>query len=104
MPTVLLTHIPLDRPNTASCGPLRERGTIRQGTGYGYENTLSAQASRLLLDSLRPIVVFRYVGSFPGSASTNPDCPCTAVTTTTTANSITPCLPQTTFRCLNTAQ
>lgn len=59
MPTVLLTHIPLARPDTSYCGPLRERGTIRQGAGYGYENTLSAQASQLLLESLRPAVVFR---------------------------------------------
>ena len=62
MPVVLLTHIPLARPDTAPCGPLREHGTIRQGTGYGYENTLSARTSQLLLESLRPIVVFRYVG------------------------------------------
>ncbi|GJE94459.1 Metallo-dependent phosphatase [Phanerochaete sordida] len=57
-PVVLLTHIPLARPGTADCGPLRERGTIRQGTGYGYENTLSAQASQLVLESIRPAVVF----------------------------------------------
>ncbi|KIP11652.1 hypothetical protein PHLGIDRAFT_83335, partial [Phlebiopsis gigantea 11061_1 CR5-6] len=55
-PVVLLTHIPLARPDTASCGPLRERGTIRQGAGYGYENTLSARVSQFLLESLRPVV------------------------------------------------
>lgn len=59
MPVVLLTHIPLARPDTASCGSLRERGTIRQGAGYGYENTLSARASQLLLEGLRPVAVFR---------------------------------------------
>ncbi|EKM54583.1 uncharacterized protein PHACADRAFT_185493 [Phanerochaete carnosa HHB-10118-sp] len=58
MPTILLTHIPLARPDNTYCGPLREQGTIRQGAGYGYENTLSVQASQLLLDSLRPAVVF----------------------------------------------
>lgn len=59
MPTVLLTHIPLARPNTASCGPLREKGTIRAGAGYGYVNTLSVQASQFLLQSTRPSIIFR---------------------------------------------
>ncbi|KAI0344736.1 hypothetical protein BDW22DRAFT_1326613 [Trametopsis cervina] len=57
-PTVLLTHIPLTRARGTSCGPLREQGTIRDGHGYGYENTLDYEVSRLLLDVLRPSIIF----------------------------------------------
>lgn len=58
-PILLFTHVPLSRPADADCGPLRERGTIREGRGLGYQNLLSAQASLLVLQSLRPAIVFR---------------------------------------------
>ncbi|KZT19065.1 Metallo-dependent phosphatase, partial [Neolentinus lepideus HHB14362 ss-1] len=54
---VLFTHIPLYRPDGSSCGPLRERGTIRRGAGLGYQNTLSESASRFLLDRVQPILI-----------------------------------------------
>ncbi|KAJ7780523.1 Metallo-dependent phosphatase-like protein [Mycena maculata] len=57
-PVVLFTHIPLSRPDGSSCGRNRERGTIRRGTGFGYQNTLGKSASDFLLDSLRPSVIF----------------------------------------------
>ncbi|KAF7983300.1 hypothetical protein HWV62_22969 [Athelia sp. TMB] len=57
-PIILMTHIPLARPYDASCGPLREKGTIREGAGHGYENTLSEEASRFLLSSLKPVSIF----------------------------------------------
>ncbi|KAJ7680466.1 Metallo-dependent phosphatase-like protein [Mycena polygramma] len=57
-PVVLFTHIPLSRPDGSSCGPGRERGTIRRGAGFGYQNTLSKPASDFLLQSLRPSVIF----------------------------------------------
>ncbi|KAG0700730.1 Metallo-dependent phosphatase-like protein [Suillus ampliporus] len=57
-PIVLFTHIPLARPLDTDCGPLRERGTIRQGYGFGYQNTLSNEASQFLLGSLRPFLIF----------------------------------------------
>lgn len=57
-PIVLFTHIPLARPLDADCGPLRERGTIRQGHGFGYQNTLSNEASQFLLRSLGPSLIF----------------------------------------------
>ncbi|KAJ7703056.1 hypothetical protein B0H17DRAFT_1157179 [Mycena rosella] len=59
-PVVLFTHIPLSRPDGASCGPNRERGTIRRGVGFGYQNTLGKPASDFLLENLRPSVVFRH--------------------------------------------
>ncbi|EIN11270.1 Metallo-dependent phosphatase [Punctularia strigosozonata HHB-11173 SS5] len=57
-PAVLFTHIPLFRPDDAGCGPLRERGRIRAGSGLGYQNTLSAELSAWLLARVRPEVVF----------------------------------------------
>ena len=58
-PILLFTHVPLSRPEGTDCGPLRERGTIREGRGLGYQNLLSPQASLLVLQSLRPAIVFR---------------------------------------------
>ncbi|KAL1748748.1 hypothetical protein HDZ31DRAFT_28870, partial [Schizophyllum fasciatum] len=57
-PIVLLSHIPLHRPDTASCGRLREKGTIRRGVGHGYQNTLGKETTYFLLDTLHPIAVF----------------------------------------------
>ena len=56
---VLFTHIPLSRPDDINCGPLRERGTILPGIGLGYQNTLGKDATRFLLDNLRPSLIFR---------------------------------------------
>lgn len=57
-PTILFTHIPLSRPDTASCGPVRERGAIRRGAGTGYQNMIGKKASSFLLEHIRPCVVF----------------------------------------------
>jgi len=57
-PVILFTHIPLSRPDGPSCGPNRERGTIRRGTGFGYQNTIGKSASDFLLQTLRPSVIF----------------------------------------------
>lgn len=61
LPTVLFTHIPLSRPDGASCGPLREQGTIRRGAGPGYQNMHGKRTSEFLLDTLRPVLVLRCV-------------------------------------------
>ncbi|KAK0454946.1 Metallo-dependent phosphatase-like protein [Armillaria borealis] len=57
-PVILFNHIPMSRPDGSSCGPLRERGTIRRGVGIGYQNTLGKQTSTFLLDSFRPTLIF----------------------------------------------
>ncbi|KAJ7496142.1 hypothetical protein B0H11DRAFT_2171721 [Mycena galericulata] len=57
-PTILLSHIPLARPDAAPCGPLREKGSIRRGVGHGYQNTLGKQTTSFLLRTLRPVAVF----------------------------------------------
>lgn len=57
-PKILISHIPLARPEASKCGPLRERGRILKGAGPGYQNLLGSETSRFLLDILRPSVVF----------------------------------------------
>ncbi|TFK94581.1 hypothetical protein K466DRAFT_657614 [Polyporus arcularius HHB13444] len=57
-PAILFTHIPLHRPDTASCGPLRERGTIRRGVGPSYQNTLGKKTTTFVLKSVTPEIVF----------------------------------------------
>jgi hypothetical protein len=57
-PKILISHIPLARPEASRCGPLRERGRILKGAGPGYQNLLGSETSRFLLDILRPVVVF----------------------------------------------
>ncbi|KAI1796433.1 Metallo-dependent phosphatase [Ganoderma leucocontextum] len=82
-PILLFTHVPLSRPEGTDCGPLRERGTIRQGRGLGYQNLLSAQASLLVLQSLRPAIIFsgddhdycEYVHTVPVSDTKRPSPP-----------------------------
>ena len=58
--TVLFSHIPLSRPDGTDCGPLREKGSINQGSGFGYQNTLGEEATEFLLGSIRPSIIFRY--------------------------------------------
>ncbi|KAJ7217908.1 hypothetical protein GGX14DRAFT_598569, partial [Mycena pura] len=57
-PLILLSHIPLARPDTAACGPLREKGAIRRGVGHGYQNTLGKDTTAFLLKTLQPSAVF----------------------------------------------
>ncbi|EIN11502.1 hypothetical protein PUNSTDRAFT_83122 [Punctularia strigosozonata HHB-11173 SS5] len=57
-PVILFSHIPLHRPESASCGPLRERGRIRKGVGYGYQNTLGKQTTQWILNVLKPAMIF----------------------------------------------
>ncbi|KAF8532545.1 Metallo-dependent phosphatase-like protein [Gautieria morchelliformis] len=57
-PIVLFSHIPLFRSDRASCGPLRERGTIHAGVGRGYQNLLLRETSSFILENIRPAVVF----------------------------------------------
>ncbi|WVQ93288.1 hypothetical protein IAU59_000355 [Kwoniella sp. CBS 9459] len=57
-PRILISHIPLARPEASTCGPLRERGRILKGAGPGYQNLLGSETSRFLLEALKPSVVF----------------------------------------------
>ncbi|KAF8532530.1 Metallo-dependent phosphatase-like protein, partial [Gautieria morchelliformis] len=57
-PVVLFSHIPLSRPDGASCGPLREHGNIRRGVGRGYQSLMGRETSKFLLEYTSPAVIF----------------------------------------------
>ncbi|KAG9441710.1 hypothetical protein H6P81_017564 [Aristolochia fimbriata] len=61
---ILLTHIPLFRPDNTACGPYRASPIINQriswdraGQGIMYQNYLSEETSKRLVDSIKPILV-----------------------------------------------
>ncbi|XP_042517183.1 uncharacterized protein C630.12 isoform X2 [Macadamia integrifolia] len=61
---VLLTHIPLYRPDWTSCGPHRSSPIINQRVSYAaydqeiiYQNYLSEETSSHLLDLVKPVLV-----------------------------------------------
>ncbi|XP_072981002.1 uncharacterized protein C630.12 isoform X1 [Typha angustifolia] len=63
-PRILLTHIPLYRPDDTPCGPYRSSPVINQrvsyaalGQGITYQNYLSKETSEHLLDIIRPALV-----------------------------------------------
>ncbi|KAK3147027.1 hypothetical protein QOZ80_3BG0277090 [Eleusine coracana subsp. coracana] len=63
-PKVLLTHIPLYRPDNTPCGPHRSSPIINQRVSYAaldqgitYQNYLSKETSDLLLSILKPVLV-----------------------------------------------
>ncbi|CAG8730673.1 16311_t:CDS:1, partial [Acaulospora colombiana] len=69
LPLLVFSHIPLARPDTASCGRLREGGTtnppskhstpqISKGAGSGYQNLLGKDTSNWVLESLAPVKIF----------------------------------------------
>jgi len=58
-PRILLTHIPLFRPEGTSCGPLREsKVPIHVAKGYQYQNVLWPDLSKRVVDIVRPLAVF----------------------------------------------
>jgi len=63
-PKVLLTHIPLYRPDNTPCGPHRSSPVINQRVSYAaldqgitYQNYLTKETSDLLLSLLKPVLV-----------------------------------------------
>jgi hypothetical protein len=64
-PKVLLTHIPLYRPDNTPCGPHRSSAVINQRVSYAafdqgitYQNYLTKETSDLLLSLLQPVSFF----------------------------------------------
>ncbi|BEJ14744.1 hypothetical protein CspHIS471_0405110 [Cutaneotrichosporon sp. HIS471] len=55
---ILISHIPLARPESLTCGPLSEHGRILKGVGLGYQNLLGSETSRFLLREIKPDIVF----------------------------------------------
>jgi len=88
-PIILFSHIPLSRPASTSCGPLREKGSVRAGAGHGYQNMLGKQTTRFILNTLHPAAVFRYVNinTSHGYSGVHLTLPCVVVTTETIATS-----------------
>jgi ethanolamine phosphate phosphodiesterase len=68
-PVILFTHIPLWRPDGTSCGSLREKGGIKAGTGFGYQNTIGKEATEFVLETIKPSIVFRCVQYFGSSVT-----------------------------------
>lgn len=53
-PTIVLSHVPLFRSGTTSCGPMRERGpAIPLQAGYQYQNVLTPLISQDIVKHLR---------------------------------------------------
>lgn len=96
-PVILFSHIPLYRPDGRPCGPLREKGTIRPGVGIGYQNTLGKEATKRLLEMLRPRLILRYL--FPLTPYHSTHSPTLQVgTITIIVNTCTRCRRLTAFR------
>ncbi|KAI8086710.1 Metallo-dependent phosphatase-like protein [Halteromyces radiatus] len=57
---VLMTHVPLYRPEQTSCGPLRvqSRPFIYQGYGHQYQNLMEHDISQAILEQVQPELVF----------------------------------------------
>ncbi|KAM0751157.1 hypothetical protein T439DRAFT_380157 [Meredithblackwellia eburnea MCA 4105] len=59
LPRILLSHIPLYRPEGTSCGPAREHTrSIYEGSGKNYQNELDKITSEWLLRSVKPSLVY----------------------------------------------
>ncbi|KAI9013150.1 Metallo-dependent phosphatase-like protein [Gaertneriomyces semiglobifer] len=54
---ILVTHVPLFRPEGGACGGLRRHPVIRQGGGYQYQNLVKAPLSAYILETIRPSLV-----------------------------------------------
>lgn len=57
-PLILLTHIPLYRPESSSCGPMNEGNPLLYRQGYQYITMVEPSLSLEILNSLKPKYVF----------------------------------------------
>ncbi|KAG2736284.1 hypothetical protein G9P44_000374 [Scheffersomyces stipitis] len=58
-PRVLLTHVPLYRDPSLSCGSLRESTVFDvEGKGYQYKSTIDKSISEDLLEKIEPDIIF----------------------------------------------
>lgn len=59
LPRILFSHVPLWRPPLTSCGAKRQSNTvIRQGIGRHYQNILFEPESTMLLQNVKPEIIF----------------------------------------------
>jgi hypothetical protein len=54
---VLVTHVPLYRPNHAQCGPLRRARPLDQGAGFQYQNLIVESLSNTILNAIQPTLI-----------------------------------------------
>ncbi|CAK7895886.1 cell division control protein 1 [[Candida] anglica] len=58
-PRILLTHVPLYRdPAIQKCGPFRESDSFVLGGGYQYQNSLTKELSKEILEKIKPDLIF----------------------------------------------
>lgn len=57
-PKVLLTHVPLYRDKSESCGPLREADSFPYIAGYQYQSVLDPDVSKEILTKIKPNLIF----------------------------------------------
>lgn len=57
---ILMTHVPLYRDSSLSCGPNRQQKDtiIRNEYGYQYQNLVSLELSNYILEKVKPVAVF----------------------------------------------
>ncbi|KAH8930009.1 hypothetical protein BT69DRAFT_1315373 [Atractiella rhizophila] len=59
LPRILLSHIPLFRPEGTTCGPLREHPRpIYQGRGLNYQNLMDEEVTNYIIDTLQPAAIY----------------------------------------------
>jgi len=57
-PKILLTHVPLWRPEGVHCGKHNRGGPISDRIGHSYRNMLPADLSRKILEKIKPLHTF----------------------------------------------
>ncbi|KAG2204075.1 hypothetical protein INT47_007069, partial [Mucor saturninus] len=57
---ILMTHVPLYRDSTVSCGPNRQKKNtiIKNEYGYQYQNLVSWELSNYILEKVKPVAIF----------------------------------------------
>ncbi|KAI8823893.1 Metallo-dependent phosphatase-like protein [Chytriomyces cf. hyalinus JEL632] len=56
-PRILLSHVPLYRPDAANCGPLRNNPPLKQAYGYQYQNLINQPLTTYILKNTKPVLV-----------------------------------------------
>jgi len=58
-PRILITHVPLWRPQSATCGPLRHNSLqIPNSRGYSYKCLVREDITRTIINDVKPIYIF----------------------------------------------
>lgn len=57
---ILMTHVPLYRDSSLSCGPNRQKQdtVIKNEYGYQYQNLVSFELSNYILEKVKPVAIF----------------------------------------------